>query len=65
MVFGRTKPLSGFDTMKAFSARDWLSFRTVVLIAPVFMLTVKHWISAAVFFTAIAAMAEAGSPHQA
>lgn len=56
MAFGRTKPLSGFDTMKAFSARDWLSFRTVVLIAPVFMLTVKHWISAAVFFTAIAAM---------
>jgi O-antigen ligase len=36
--------------------RTWLSFRTVVLIAPLFMLTVKHWISALVFFTSIAAM---------
>ena len=42
--------------MKIASLWSWLNFRSVVLIAPFFMLTVKHWISATVFFTSIAAM---------
>jgi len=36
--------------------RDWLGFRSLVLLAPFLMLTVKHWISAIVFVTAIAAI---------
>lgn len=43
---------SGSDAM-----RRLFSFRNLVLVAPILMLTVKHWISAAVIFTAFAAIA--------
>ena len=48
--------LPGSSVIRAQPWGDWLSFRSLVLIAPVLMLTLKHWIDSVAFLTSIAAM---------
>jgi O-antigen ligase len=48
--------LSGSDTQTVVRLRELLSWRTLVVVSPVFLLTVKHWTNAVVLILAIASV---------
>jgi O-antigen ligase len=43
MEQGLTMHLFGFKLLNSMFWKEWISFRSLVIISPVFLLTVKHW----------------------